>query len=126
MTDVTSTDIRCNTGTQAAAANTHIGTVTAGSVVGLALDQPIYHPGVASLYMTKVSAGTTADGSTQWFKVAQLPPTFSTNTVNWPATNLQQYTFTIPKSLPSGQYLLRAEHIALHVAQSAGGAQFYV
>lgn len=26
----------------------------------------------------------------------------------------------------SGQYLLRAEHIALHVAGSVGGAQFYI
>ncbi|KAL9112300.1 MAG: hypothetical protein Q9227_003418 [Pyrenula ochraceoflavens] len=119
VTDVTSNDIRCNTGTQAAAANTHIGTVTAGSEVGLALDQAIYHPGIATLYMTKVANDNTADGSTPWFKVAQLLPTFGPNTVNWPANNLQKYTVTIPKSLPSGQYLLRAEHIALHVAQSA-------
>jgi len=35
-------------------------------------------------------------------------------------------SFTIPKNTPSGDYLVRAEHIGLHVAQSAGGAQFYV
>ena len=35
-------------------------------------------------------------------------------------------TFTIPASLPAGDYLMRIEHIGLHVAQSAGGAQFYI
>lgn len=35
-------------------------------------------------------------------------------------------TFTIPKNTPSGDYLFRVEHIALHVAQSTGGAQFYL
>lgn len=32
----------------------------------------------------------------------------------------------IPSNLPAGDYLLRAEVIALHTAQSAGGAQFYM
>jgi hypothetical protein len=33
---------------------------------------------------------------------------------------------TIPKNLPSGDYLLRVEHIALHSASTVGGAQFYI
>lgn len=40
--------------------------------------------------------------------------------------DLTQVTFTLPASLPSGQYLVRAEQIALHVASSFGGAQFYI
>jgi hypothetical protein len=32
----------------------------------------------------------------------------------------------IPASLPSGNYLLRVEHIALHGAGSEGGAQIYI
>lgn len=58
---------------------------------------------------------------------------------------INEITFTIPKSLPSGQYLLRGEQvrsyflclhatadgifdfqIALHVASTYGGAQFYL
>lgn len=35
-----------------------------------------------------------------------------------------KHSVTIPASLPAGQYLLRAEIIALHVAQSYPGAQF--
>jgi hypothetical protein len=34
--------------------------------------------------------------------------------------------FTVPKSLPSGKYLVRVESIALHQAQSPGGAQIYL
>jgi hypothetical protein len=33
---------------------------------------------------------------------------------------------TIPKATPDGEYLLRVEQIALHLAQKAGGAQFYL
>lgn len=32
----------------------------------------------------------------------------------------------IPKCLADGEYLLRAEHVGLHSAGSAGGAQFYI
>jgi hypothetical protein len=35
-------------------------------------------------------------------------------------------SFKIPAATPSGDYLLRVEHIGLHVAQSSGGAQFYI
>jgi hypothetical protein len=37
--------------------------------------------------------------------------------------NCGHYTFTIPKDIAPGDYLLRAEVIALHVASSVGGAQ---
>ena len=58
---------------------------------------------------------------------------------------MTEFTITIPKNLPSGQYLIRGEHvckltdleesvffsnessqIALHAASSYGGAQFYI
>ncbi len=34
--------------------------------------------------------------------------------------------WNIPAATPSGDYLLRVEHIGLHSASSAGGAQFYI
>jgi hypothetical protein len=37
-----------------------------------------------------------------------------------------QVSFTVPKNLPSGEYLVRVESIALHLAQNPGGAQFYI
>lgn len=36
-----------------------------------------------------------------------------------------QYKFTIPSTIPAGQYLLRVETIGLHVASTYPGAQFY-
>ena len=40
--------------------------------------------------------------------------------------NAGRHAITIPKCLPDGQYLLRAEMIALHGAGSPNGAQLYV
>jgi hypothetical protein len=41
-------------------------------------------------------------------------------------TNGGLHSITIPKCIANGQYLLRAEMIALHSAGSPGQAQFYV
>lgn len=76
--------------------------------------------------MTRVDKASTADGSTPWFKVAELGPAFGAGSISFPSEGLSQYTFTIPRSLPSGDYLLRAENIAIHAASSSGGAQFYI
>lgn len=43
-----------------------------------------------------------------------------------PFTEKTQVSFTVPKSIPSGNYLVRVESIALHLAQNPGGAQFYI
>ncbi|KAH8794624.1 glycoside hydrolase family 61 protein [Hyaloscypha finlandica] len=41
-------------------------------------------------------------------------------------SNCDHGSFTIPASISPGEYLVRAEAVALHAAQSAGGAQFYM
>jgi hypothetical protein len=56
--------------------------------------------------------------------------------VTWPIYNFKcvlianldatSWNFTIPAQVPSGNYLVRFEHIGLHVAQSVNGAQFYI
>jgi len=126
VTSLSSNDIRCNTGTSGAGTST--ATVAAGSTIGFALDQSIYHPGPLQIYISKSTTADvkTYDGSGPWAKLASITATFSSGSVTWTASNLAQYTFTLPSSLAPGQYLLRAEHIALHVAQSTGGAQFYI
>lgn len=35
-------------------------------------------------------------------------------------------SFTMPKNIPNGNYILRVESIALHQAQAVGGAQIYL
>ncbi|KAG9026489.1 hypothetical protein FS837_004597 [Tulasnella sp. UAMH 9824] len=128
VTDVTSADFTCNQGATAAPG---IAWVKAGTPVGFALDQPIYHAGVLNAYMAKVPSGQTAatfnGAGAVWFKVGQITAvTNGGSSITFPTDNLAQYTFTIPSKLPSGDYLVRIEHIALHAASSFQGAQFYV
>ena len=71
---------------------------------------------------------STFDGSgTVWFKVYQISAVTNGGTsISWPAQDLSSVIFTLPSALPTGQYLVRLEAIALHVASTFGGAQFYV
>lgn len=48
VTDVKSLDLRCNQGGLDSASSTQTAIVQAGSTVGVALDQAIYHPGVVN------------------------------------------------------------------------------
>ena len=65
------------------------------------------------------------DGSGDWFKIQQIGPTFKSScSASWDMS--KAYKVTIPKSVPSGNYLVRVESIALHLAQNVGGAQLYI
>ncbi|KAJ7121476.1 glycosyl hydrolase family 61-domain-containing protein [Mycena epipterygia] len=132
LTDVTTTDVRCYSSEESGTASTM--SVAAGSTVGFTVSgnpANLYHPGVLNVYMAKAPSGTDVaswDGSGNvWFKVYQISAvTDGGSTITFPATGLSQVTFPIPAETPSGQYLIRIEHIALHVASSYGGAQFYI
>jgi len=129
VTDVTSDDIRCNVGGLTSGTNTSVATVAAGSTVGFALDIPIFHPGPLAVYMSEVTSGFTVetyDGSGPWFKISELGAILNSTAITFPASNLASYSFEIPSTVPPGNYLLRIEHLALHVAQSTGGAQWYI
>ncbi|KAF9568717.1 glycoside hydrolase family 61 protein [Agrocybe pediades] len=127
VTDVTSTDLRCYTSQTNAKAST--ATVTAGSTIGFQADGPIYHPGVINVYMAKAPNGDASsfDGSGNvWFKVYQMTAVANGQTITFPSASMTTVNFQIPKNLPSGQYLVRVEQIALHAASTFGGAQFYI
>ncbi|KAH8099605.1 glycoside hydrolase family 61 protein [Cristinia sonorae] len=127
VTDVTSADFRCFDTETGATAQT--ATVAAGSPLGIMSDGTIYHPGVVNIYMAKAPSDVSSfagDGAV-WFKVHEISAvTNGGQSITFPAEGVPGVTFTVPKSLPSGQYLVRMEAIALHVAQSYGGAQFYI
>ncbi|KJA15578.1 lytic polysaccharide monooxygenase [Hypholoma sublateritium FD-334 SS-4] len=128
VTDVTSADFRCyNTAINAPALTA---TVAAGSSIGFQANGAVYHPGVVNVYMAKAPNGNAAtwDGSgAVWFKVYQISAvTNGGSSITFPAQNALSYSFNIPKSIPSGQYLVRIEQIALHAASTFGGAQFYI
>lgn len=83
--------------------------------------------------MAKVSDATTAVGaSSGWFKVFE--DTWSNtgssgSSDGWGTNDLNtccgKMNVKIPTDIAAGDYLLRAEAIALHTAGSTGGAQFY-
>jgi lytic cellulose monooxygenase (C1-hydroxylating) len=78
-------------------------------------------------YMAKVdNAASTGTSGLRWFKVQEE----GLNGGKWGVDTMIQnggwHYFTMPTCLASGNYLLRAELLALHSAYSAGGAQFYV
>jgi hypothetical protein len=132
---VSTTDIRCNVGGTTSGATTSTLTVSAGQTLGFTVGPDIYHPGPLLAYMAKVPSGETAsswDGSgSVWFKIFEQGPeasSYGTEALVWPTNDpdATTVTFTLPSALPSGEYLFRVEHIALHVATSEGGAQFYL
>jgi len=127
VTDVTSADFRCYDSTQTGVATT--ATIAAGSTLGIMSDGTIYHPGVVNVYMAKApstAAGWAGDDAV-WFKVYEISAVTNGGTsITFPAEGVPSVSFTLPKSLPTGQYLVRMEAIALHVASTYGGAQFYI
>ena len=127
VTDVTSPDFRCYDSQTNPTAQTI--TVEAGSQLGIMSDGTIYHPGVVNVYMARAPGDVSdfaGDGDV-WFKVYQISAvTNGGSSITFPAEGVPGVSFTLPKDLPTGQYLVRMEAIALHVASTYGGAQFYV
>lgn len=87
------------------------------------------------VYMSKVSDASTADGSTGWFKIFEdgwnkKSGGGSGDDDYWGVKDLNsccgKMDAKIPTDIAPGDYLLRAEVIALHTAGSSGGAQLYM
>ncbi|KAK4239231.1 glycoside hydrolase [Achaetomium macrosporum] len=124
----TSPDIRCYTSQTAP----NVATVPAGSTIHYISTQQINHPGPTQYYLAKVPAGSSAktwDGSgAVWFKIATTMPSVDSNKqMTWPGQNTYAtVNTTIPANTPDGEYLLRVEQIALHMAMQPNKAQFYL
>ncbi|KAI1636674.1 glycosyl hydrolase family 61-domain-containing protein [Biscogniauxia mediterranea] len=131
VTDVASPQIRCYERAPGASAAPDTTAVRAGGQIVWVAAPSIYHPGALSAYMARAPEGRTAadfDGAGEvWFKVYQdMPTTTSGGQYEWPSNGKSELSFTIPPCLPDGDYLFRVEHVALHSASAAGGAQFYI
>ncbi|KAK7972983.1 hypothetical protein PG996_007205 [Apiospora saccharicola] len=94
------------------------------------LDNPIAssHKGPVTAWLAKVDNAASASAtSAKWFKIWE--DTFNTGSRKWGVDNLIANNgwvkFNLPTCIPSGDYLLRIETLALHSAYSQGGAQFY-
>ncbi|KAI4867691.1 glycoside hydrolase family 61 protein [Hypoxylon rubiginosum] len=129
VTDVTSDQFRCYQlapGSEGAKTMS----VAAGSTVGFTADASVSHPGTLQFYMAKVPTGQKADSwdgsGAVWFKIFSQGPNISPSGLTWPSQGASTVSTKIPSCIPSGDYLLRVEHIALHSAGSVGGAQTYI
>lgn len=135
--DVTSNSLACNGPPNPTTPSDNIINVTAGSQVQAIWRHTLTsgpddvmdasHLGPTIAYLKKVDDALTDTGiGNGWFKIQQdgyNSGTWGTSTV---ISNGGFQSITIPKCIPNGQYLLRAEMIALHAASSSGGAQLYM
>jgi len=128
VTDVTSDAVRCYELSPGTAAS-ETQAVTAGDTVTFTIDPAIYHPGPVQVYMAKApSSVDDFDGDgTVWFKIYEdPPPEVTSSALVWESTNKGTYTVTVPACVEDGEYLIRFEQIALHVASTVNGAQLYI
>ncbi|PVF94636.1 hypothetical protein CPB86DRAFT_633875 [Serendipita vermifera] len=144
ITDVTSNDVICNGGPNPLITPypTTVIDIPAGASVtaewhhtldGLNPsdgDDPISasHKGPVIAYLAKVPSALQTDVTgLGWFKIyhdgLHSDGTWAVDTL---ITNKGKVTFTIPSCVPSGNYFLRVELIALHGASSYPGAQLYM
>ncbi|PVF94637.1 hypothetical protein CPB86DRAFT_817837 [Serendipita vermifera] len=144
ITDVTSNDIICNGGPNPLITpypTTVIDVPAGGSVTAewhhtlsganaSDGDDPISstHKGPVIAYLAKVPSALQTDVTgLGWFKIyhdgLHSDGTWAVDTL---IANDGKVTFTIPSCIPSGNYFLRVEIIALHGASSYPGAQFYM
>ncbi|KAI1258839.1 glycosyl hydrolase family 61-domain-containing protein [Xylariaceae sp. FL1019] len=156
ISNVNSTDMRCNVGVSSGLTNrTETATVRAGDEVGFGIDETFGHPGIQQVYLSRApdlpdqntsllsSAAAAYDGSGDWVRIYSLTttPTLPNGTgtagknsfaeaqpgaVDWATHKLTNFTFPLSEDTPEGEYLLRAEGMAVHAAHKQGGAQFYV
>lgn len=138
MTDVSSPSMACNAGTKPASST--CGAAAGGDFTVEMHQQPNdrscgseaiggNHFGPVMIYMAKVQDAAAADpAGLSWFKVDEEG--YDSATKKWGTDSLNancgKRTFKIPAKIPAGDYLVRAEAIALHTASQAGGAQFYM
>ncbi|KXH30463.1 glycosyl hydrolase family 61 [Colletotrichum salicis] len=134
VTDVTSDGIVCNIGgnDDDVLAKTETKAVNAGDEVGFIVENDMGHPGPLAVYLSKAPSGVASyKGDGDWFKVYELSTSNITEAgLQWATyvnnAGIHNFTFTLPKEVPTGEYLMRAEHIGLHGAGTKGGAQFYI
>jgi hypothetical protein len=120
-TGLSDPNLRCNVG-GSSGSETQTATVAAGSSLTWYADTPVYHQGPVSFYMTKVSKAASADGSTPWFKIYDLGPTFSGGQAKWPMA--KTYNVKVPACLAAGEYLMRIQQLGIH--NPGGAPQFYI
>lgn len=126
------TNFTCGREAFRAAPSTRTALVSVGSELGFQFNgahtgQGLFHPGPTQVYMAKVPAGKTIttftgyEDEAKWFKVASFAQKSDTA---WATFNQPEVRFKLPKTTPSGDYLVRIESI--YPVQEFQYAQFFI
>lgn len=137
QTDVTSQYIACNGGANPTTPSNKIIPVTAGTNVtaiwrhtltsGADDVMDASHVGPTLAYLKKVGDATSDSGvGGGWFKIQEDGYSNGVWATSKVTQNGGKQSIHIPDCIQPGQYLLRAEMIALHSASSYPGAQLYM
>jgi hypothetical protein len=127
VTDVTSSQMTCYE-LSPGSKTQGVVSVTAGKTINFGVSPNVYHPGPLVVYMAKApSSVVDFDGKgAVWFKIYEDKPIVTSNAITWPNDGKSSFDIPIPSCIANGEYLVRFEHIALHSAGSANGAQLYI
>lgn len=127
VTDVKSNDIACNVDGSKVPSGVETVNANEGDTIKVQWDQS-GHPGP----ITHMLFGPVDDASQEtgvgagWFKIDELDYVNGKWANEIMGANNMTHEFKLPTGLASGEYLLRSEMLALHGAQTVGGAQFYI
>lgn len=127
---VNSTDMRCNAG---ASSGTTLGTETLTVTttdqepieLGFGIESTFGHPGIQQVCLSRAPDGTAAadyDGAGGWVKIyaattlANASFNGSGEGLEWAMRRAHSFRFPLSGDVPPGEYLLRAEGLALHAA----------
>ena len=138
--DVTSNSMACNGNPNPTTATSKVITVQAGqsvtavwrymlSTTGSAPNDVMdsTHKGPTMAYLKKVGDATSDSGiGGGWFKIQQDGLTDGVWGTERVINGQGRHSIKIPECIAPGQYLLRAEMVALHGAGNYPGAQFYM
>ncbi|KAJ7057592.1 glycosyl hydrolase family 61-domain-containing protein [Mycena amicta] len=129
--DTTSAELTCG---RSATPASQVASVAAGSTLAVTwqtlTDTGFWFHDVGPMmaYMADCGSGSCAEfdaSEARWFKIQEQGVDKSGNWAQAKLDDGSPASVTIPANLKPGNYLLRHEIIALHTAQSPGGAEFY-
>ncbi|KAF1350487.1 hypothetical protein EJ07DRAFT_138760 [Lizonia empirigonia] len=127
VTDLKSDDMACNVDGSKVPSGVKTVEAAEGDSIKVQWDSS-GHPGPIThfLYGPVDDASQATGIGAGWFKIDELDQVDG----KWASEIMQAanmtHEFKLPTGLASGEYLLRSEMLALHGAQTVGGAQFYI
>ncbi|EMR82768.1 putative glycoside hydrolase family 61 protein [Botrytis cinerea BcDW1] len=124
--DVASDNITCNVNGNVVPSGVNTTAANEGDAITVQWDSST-HPGPIQHYLFgPVDDASMATGIGSWFKIDEYIEVNGTWASNLMDAGNMSYTFNLPTGMASGEYLLRSEMLALHSAQTVGGAQWYI